>query len=107
MHGPIANTNKSLLLGLVKPYLSAIGSTTLGVLGFIGVIEMIYFRSLVSKGEGELTIFWTEFNANGLFSWALFIGMILIGIFLSKVTYRNAKESWDNAISVVKSEISS
>ncbi len=107
MHGPIANTNKSLLLGLVKPYLSAIGSTTLGVIGFIGVIEMVYFRSLISKGEGELTIFWTEFNANGLFSWILFIGMILIGIFLSKITYRNAKESWDNAISVVKSEISS
>ena len=107
MHGPIANTNKSLLLGLVKPYLSAIGSTILGVIGFIGVIEMIYFRSLISKGEGELTIFWTEFNANGLFSWILFIGMILIGIFLSKITYRNAKESWDNAISVVKSEISS
>ena len=96
-----------ILYGKLHWNLSAIGSTTLGVIGFIGVIEMVYFRSLISKGEGELTIFWTEFNANGLFSWILFIGMILIGIFLSKITYRNAKESWDNAISVVKSEISS
>ena len=107
MHGPIANTNKSLLLGLVKPYLSAIGSTILGVLGFIGIIEMLYFKSLISKGEGEIIIYWTEFNANGLLSWAFFIGMILAGILLSKITYRQAKESWDNAMSVVKSEISS
>ena len=107
MHVPIANTNKSLLLTLIKPYSSAIGSTIIGVLGFIGIIEMLYFRSLISKGEGELTIYWMEFNANGLFSWILFISMILIGIFLSKITYRQAKESWDNAISVVKSEISS
>ena len=107
MHGPIANTNKSLLLNLVKPYLSAIGSTILGVLGFIGLIEMLYFKSLISRGEGELTIYWIEFNANGLFSWILFIGMIIVGILLSKITYRQAKESWDNAISIVKSEISS
>ena len=68
---------------------------------------MLYFKSLISKGEGEIIIYWTEFNANGLLSWAFFIGMILAGILLSKITYRQAKESWDNAMSVVKSEISS
>ncbi len=107
MHGPIANTNKSLLLGLIKPYLSAIGSTFIGVLGFIGIIEMLYFKSLISKGEGELSIFWMEFNANGILSWLIFSIMILVGIYLCKVTYPKAKESWDDAMSVVKSEISS
>jgi len=36
----------------------------------------------------------------------LFIGLILLGMFLSKKTLPRAKESWDNAISVVKTEIS-
>ena len=45
---------------------------------------MLYFRSLISKGEGEVIIFWTEFNANGITSWLIFIGLILGGIFLSK-----------------------
>jgi branched-chain amino acid transport system permease protein len=106
MHGPIVKTNKNLLVSLIKPYLLAIGSIITGLLGLIGIIEMLYFRSLISKGEGEVIIFWTEFNANGIISWLLFIGLILLGIFLSKKTLPIAKESWDNAISVVKTEIS-
>jgi len=107
MHGPIVSTNKTLLIGLIKPYLAAIGSTLLGLLGTIGIIEMLYFRSLISKGEGEVVIFWTEFNANGILSWIIFFVAIIISIFLCKITYPKARESWDHAISVVKSEISS
>jgi len=107
MHGPIANTKKSLLIGLIKPYLLAIGSTLMGIIGFIGLIEMLYFKSLISKGEGELIIFWTEFNANGVLSWIIFIGLIIAGILTSKTTFPKAKDSWDHAISIVKSEISS
>ena len=107
MHGPIVSTNKTLLIGLIKPYLAAIGSTLLGLLGTIGIIEMLYFRSLISKGEGEVVIFWTEFNANGILSWIIFFAAIIISIFLCKITYPKARESWDHAISVVKSEISS
>ena len=107
MHGPIARTNKSLLLTLIKPYSSAIGSTLIAVIGLIGIIEMLYFKSLISKGEGEVIIFWTEFNANGAASWLTFSVLILSGIYLCKITYPKAREGWDNAISVVKSEISS
>lgn len=107
MHGPIVSTNKTLLIGLIKPYLAAIGSTLLGLLGTIGIIELLYFRSLISKGEGEVVIFWTEFNANGILSWIIFFVAIIISIFLCKITYPKARESWDHAISVVKSEISS
>jgi|TARA_B110000008_G_scaffold80586_1_gene82285 branched-chain amino acid transport system permease protein len=106
MHGPIAKTNKNLLTSLIKPYLFAIGSIITVLIGLIGIIEMLYFRSLISKGEGEVIIFWTEFNANGMMSWLLFVALILLGIFLSKRTFPMAKESWDNAISVVKTEIS-
>ena len=106
MHGPIARTNKNLLTSLIKPYLFAIGSIITVLIGMIGIIEMLYFRSLISKGEGEVIIFWTEFNANGMMSWLLFVILILLGIFLSKRTFPMAKESWDNAISVVKTEIS-
>ena len=107
MHGPIARTNKSLLLTLIKPYSSAIGSTLIAVIGLIGIIEMLYFKSLISKGEGEVIIFWTEFNANGTTSWLMFSVLILSGIYLCKITYPKAREGWDNAISVVKTEISS
>ena len=107
MHGPIARTNKSLLLTLIKPYSSAIGSTLIAVIGLIGIIEMLYFKSLISKGEGEVIIFWTEFNANGITSWLMFSVLILSGIYLCKITYPKAREGWDNAISVVKTEISS
>ena len=107
MHGPIARTNKSLLLTLIKPYSSAIGSTLIAVIGLIGIIEMLYFKSLISKGEGEVIIFWTEFNANGITSWLIFSVLILSGIYLCKITYPKAKEGWDNAISVVKMKISS
>jgi|TARA_B110000444_G_scaffold235253_1_gene246138 branched-chain amino acid transport system permease protein len=105
MHGPIAKTNSKLLTGLIKPYLSAIGSIIIGIIGFIGIIEMLYFRSLISKGEGEVIIFWTEFNANGIISWIIFIGLMLLGFALSKKTFPKAKEGWDHAISVVKAEI--
>ena len=107
MHGPIARTNKSLLLALIKPYSSAIGSTLIAVIGLIGIIEMLYFKSLISQGEGEVIIFWTEFNANGIASWLMFSVLILSGIYLCKITYPQAREGWDNAISVVKTEISS
>jgi branched-chain amino acid transport system permease protein len=105
MHGPIAKTNSKLLTSLIKPYLSAIGSIIIGIIGFIGIIEMLYFRSLISKGEGEVIIFWTEFNANGIISWIIFIGLMLLGFALSKKTFPKAKEGWDHAISVVKAEI--
>ena len=107
MHGPIVRTNKSLLLALIKPYSSAIGSTLIAVTGLIGIIEMLYFKSLISKGEGEVIIFWTEFNANGITSWLMFSVLILSGIYLCKITYPKAREGWDNAISVVKTEIGS
>ena len=106
MHGPIARTDNKLLIGLIKPYSLAIGSILLGLIDLIGIIEMLYFRSLISKGEGELIIFWTQFNANGILSWLLFLVLILIGIKSSKKTFAMAKESWDHAISVVKTEVS-
>ena len=106
MHGPIARTDNKLLIGLIKPYSLAIGSILLGLIGLIGIIEMLYFRSLISKGEGELIIFWTQFNANGILSWLLFLVLIIIGIKSSKKTFAMAKESWDHAISVVKTEVS-
>ena len=106
MHGPIARTDNKLLISLIKPYSLAIGSILLGLIGLIGIIEMLYFRSLISKGEGELIIFWTQFNANGILSWLLFLVLILIGIKSSKKTFAMAKESWDHAISVVKTEVS-
>ena len=68
---------------------------------------MLHFKSLISKGEGEVIIFWTEFNANGIASWLMFSVLILSGIYLCKITYPQAREGWDNAISVVKTEISS
>ena len=106
MHGPIARTDNKLLISLIKPYSLAIGSILLGLIGLIGIIEMLYFRSLISKGEGELIIFWTQFNANGILSWLLFLVLIIIGIKSSKKTFAMAKESWDHAISVVKTEVS-
>ena len=68
---------------------------------------MLYFKSLISKGEGEVIIFWSEFNANGITAWLMFSVLILAGIYLCKITYPKAREGWDNAISIVKTEISS
>ena len=105
MHEPVWNTDPRLLKGLVLPYLLAIFSSIVVALGFIGMIEMIYFMTIVAPGESEMQLFGFTIKVHSMVPWLIFAAIAGLGIQSCRVSYPRVIESWNDAMLAVKARI--
>jgi len=105
MHEPVWKTDPRLLRGLMLPYLLAILSSIVVAIGFVGIIEMIYFMTIVAPGESEMQLFGIAVRVHSALPWLVCAVIVALGIQSCRLTYPRVLESWNEAMLAVKARI--
>ena len=98
MHQPIWHARARLLAPLVAPYSRFLVSLVACVLGCIGLIEMLYFRSSRLSTDSELIIFGVESDPFTVAPWLVFVGVAAGGAFAVRKTFPSAVSAWNTAM---------
>ncbi len=105
IHQPIWRTDVSLLRLLVAPYGLAIATTLVALAGAIGIIEMLYFLSVVSTDQRVTSIYGVSVDASSVVPWIAFAAIAALGVVLCRRVYPGAARSWNAAMAEVKARI--
>ncbi len=102
MHQPIWTAGARLVAPLVLPYILFVGSLVASVLGFIALIEMLYYRSSRLSTETELFVYGVEVDPFGVLSWLVFIFLAGAGVLAVRKTWPGAASAWNTAIAAAR-----
>jgi branched-chain amino acid transport system permease protein len=105
MHEPVWRTDIRLLRGLAGPYLLAILSSLILVIGIVGIIEMIYFMTVIAPGETDMPLFGVAISVNEVTPWLACLAIVGVGILGCRMSYPRVVESWGKAMLAVKARI--
>jgi branched-chain amino acid transport system permease protein len=105
MHEPVWRTDLRLLRTLALPYFLAILSSVITAIGIIGLIEMIYFITIIAIGHTDMHLFSIAVNVNEVLPWLACLGLIGVGVQSCRLTYPKVVESWNDAMTAVKARI--
>ena len=105
MHRPIWIAGARLLAPLALPYALFVAALVTCVLGFIGLIEMLYFRSSRLSTETELIVFGFEVDPFGVPAWIVFIAIAGAGIAAVRKSFPGAAAAWNTAIAAARERL--
>ena len=105
MHRPIWIAGARLLAPLALPYALFVAALVTCVLGFIGLIEMLYFRSSRLSTETELIVFGFEVDPFGVPAWIVFIAIAGAGIAAVRKSFPGAASAWNTAIAAARERL--
>ncbi len=105
MHQPIWTAGARLLAPLALPYAMFVAALVMSVLGFIGLIEMLYFRSSRLSTETELIVFGFEVDPFGVPAWIVFIAIAGAGIAAVRKSFPGAASAWNTAIAAARERL--
>lgn len=105
MHRPIWIAGARLLAPLALPYTLFVAALVTSVLGFIGLIEMLYFRSSRLSTETELIVFGFEVDPFGVPAWIVFIAVAGAGIAAVRKSFPGAASAWNTAIAAARERL--
>jgi branched-chain amino acid transport system permease protein len=98
IHERIWNVDWRLLGDLVRPYLLAIGSSIIAALGAICIVELTHALTTREEVDSELSLFGIHTDAETILPWIIAFAILILGIWLCRMTYPGAKAGYDNAI---------
>lgn len=105
MHQPIWTAGARLFAPLALPYAMFVAALVMSVLGFIGLIEMLYFRSSRLSTETELIVFGFEVDPFGVPAWIVFIAVAGAGIAGVRKSFPGAASAWNTAIAAARERL--
>lgn len=105
MHEPIWKVDYRLLRGMVTPYIGAIGACLITLIGVIGIIEMVYFRSTHMTDETHIDLFGMDVDTASAVPWLGSIAVAVVGIALCRLTFPRMAASWNDAIAEAKARM--
>ncbi|MFQ5898021.1 MAG: branched-chain amino acid ABC transporter permease [Candidatus Methylomirabilia bacterium] len=105
MHEPIWKADYRLLGRLVVPYATAVATTIVGLIGVIGLIEMVYFLSTHITGETAFSLYGIAVDTGSLLPWLVCAVIGGVGIVACRATYPRMATSWNAAIGEVTARI--
>ena len=105
MHEPVWRTDVRLLQKLAVPYFLAILSSVVLAIGIIGIIEILYFISVIAVGRVDMHLFGIAVNVDEVTPWLACLAITVAGIFACRATYPRAAEGWNDAMVAVKARI--
>ena len=81
---------------LIKPYAKIFVPGLAFVIGAIALIELINHAR--HHGEEQfMTLFWIEFDTTTVLPWTLFLIMVVVGFYVSRVFAKEVAEAWGEA----------
>ena len=105
MHRPIWLAGARLAAPLAVPYTLFVGSLVAGAMGFIGLIEMLYFQSSRLSTETELAVFGIAVDPGGVGGWAAFAALAAAGALATRATYPGAAAAWNTALAAARERL--
>ena len=105
MHRPIWLAGARLAAPLAVPYTLFVGSLVAGALGFIGLIEMLYFQSSRLSTETELAVFGVAVDPGGVGGWAAFAALAAAGALAARATWPGAAAAWNTALAAARERL--
>jgi branched-chain amino acid transport system permease protein len=98
LHEPIRRAGGRLLLSLAPAYGAAVGTSLVGLVGAIGLIEMIYFLSGEVTGVTAFTLYGIDLDLANFWPWLVCLALAAAGGYGCKLTYPRVAESYGAAI---------
>jgi branched-chain amino acid transport system permease protein len=105
MHEPVWRTDVRLLRSLALPYFLAILSSVILAIGIIGIIEMLYFITIIAIGRVDMELFGVAVEVNEVLPWLVCLAIAGVGIYSCRVAYARVTESWNDTMLAVKARI--
>ena len=105
MHRPIWLAGARLAAPLAVPYTLFVGSLVAGAMGFIGLIEMLYFQSSRLSTETELAVFGVVVDPGGVGGWAAFAALAAAGALAARATWPGAAAAWNTALAAARERL--
>ena len=105
---PIWRHDARLMLGMIPSYLAAVIATAIGLMGVVGLFELLNFVSNALSWRSDVEIFGLTVAARSPWPWLISTAMAGSGAALCRVAYRRAGQAWRaaNAAAAVKPKIS-
>lgn len=94
IHRPIWRHDARLMLGLMPSYLAAVIATTIGLMGLVGLLELLNFVRNALSWQSNIAIFGLTVAARSPWPWLISTAMAGSGAALCRVAYRWAGQAW-------------
>lgn len=98
MHQPIWRIDSRLLVPLVVPYLLFIASLVVLLLGFIGLIELLFYQTSRLGEAHDLVVYGISMNPDSVVPWLAFAAVGVAGVIAIRKTYPMASGAWNSAV---------
>jgi branched-chain amino acid transport system permease protein len=95
MHVPVFKLGKAKLL--IEPYFKTLLPAAIGILGLCALVEMTFHFRHATKGDNEMTLFWTTFDSHTVLPWLIALAVTAFGLAIAKRTAPALKEAWSDA----------
>ena len=95
MHVPVFKLCKAKLL--IEPYFKTLLPAAIGILGLCALVEMTFHFRHATKGDNEMTLFWTTFDSHTVLPWLIALAVTAVGLAIAKRTAPALKEAWSDA----------
>lgn len=95
MHVPVFKLGKARLL--IEPYFKTLLPAAIGILGLCALVEMTFHFRHATKGDNEMTLFWTTFDSHTVLPWLIALAVTAVGLAIAKRTAPALKEAWSDA----------
>jgi branched-chain amino acid transport system permease protein len=95
MHVPVFKLGKAKLL--IEPYFKTLLPAAIGILGLCALVEMTFHFRHATKGDNEMTLFWTTFDSHTVLPWLIALVVTAVGLAIAKRTAPALKEAWSDA----------
>ncbi len=98
MHQPIWRIDTRLLAPLTVPYLLFIGALLVSLIGFIGLVELLIYKTSRLGAAHDLTIFGITMDPSGVVPWISFAIVMAVGVYAIRKAFPVAAGAWNTAI---------
>jgi branched-chain amino acid transport system permease protein len=93
-HGPIARAGR--MGGLAVPYLRISIPALAVLLGFVGMVELISFRTIGEAQGKHLILFGSDIDVHSLMPWLIAVALLAVGGFWLRFEVSAFARVWDN-----------
>jgi len=107
MHDPIRRAAPRLLWGMTPAYGVAFGTSLVGLLGGIGLVEMIYFLSTTVSQGTTIILYGIAVDAADFWPWLICVALGAGGGYGCKLTYPRVAEAYSAAMHEARAMVAS
>ncbi len=107
MHEPIRRAAPRLMLGMAPAYGVAFATSLVGLLGGIGLVEMIYFLSTTVSQDSAMILYGIAIDGADIWPWLTCVALCAGGGYGCKLTYPRVAEAYSAAMHEARAMVAS